>query len=232
MPDLSIRSTRAEIMDDLNSPEQELRQNLHELGVINNLLGGYTVVLRSLDRLQLPNTPISIIDIGCGGGDMLRAVADWAKKKHKQVTLTGIDFNRVMINYGREKAANYPNISFKKMDVLQDTLLQEKADIITCSLFCHHFENDTLVALLQRMNTMAQKAVIINDLHRHWFAYHAISVLTALFSKTYMVKHDARLSVARAFKRKDWIQILTDAGITNYTLKWRWAWRWELVIRK
>ena len=82
------------------------------------------------------------------------------------------------------------------------------------------------------MYALATHAVVINDLHRHWFAYYSIKAITAVFSKTYLVKYDAPLSVARALTRSEWEEILRLADIRNYSLKWRWAWRWELIIEK
>ncbi len=231
MIDLSKRSNLPEKMDDLNAPEKELRQNLRELEVINNLLGGYSVVLGALNSLNLQGKKLSVMDLGCGGGDMLRAVANWAKKKNKDVKLLGIDLNPVMISYAKAASSQLPDIEFRLANVFDDKLLNEKPDIVICSLFCHHFEDEQLVALLKRMTQLADKAVIVNDLHRDSIAYYAISILTSIFSKTYMVRYDAKLSVARAFKRSEWRAILAKAGVTNYTLKWRWAWRWELIIK-
>ena len=228
--DFSTRSNEAELMDDLSAPEAELRQNLRELEVVNKLLGGYALILRALENLSWAEGETTITDIGCGGGDMLRAIAGWAKKENYSVQLTGVDYNPVMTAYATEHSEGYNNIHYLTTDVFDAAV--PAADMVMCSLFCHHFEHRMLVLLVQRMVALAKRAVIINDLHRHPFAYYAISVLTGLFSKTYMVKNDARLSVARAFTRADWQQIMADAGIEKYTLKWRWAWRWELVILK
>jgi 2-polyprenyl-3-methyl-5-hydroxy-6-metoxy-1,4-benzoquinol methylase len=230
MPDLSVRSNLPEKMDDPAAPEKELRQNLRELETINKLLGGYQVVLNALGLLTWPDKPVHIVDYGCGGGDMLRKIGAWAKLHRKQVRLSGIDLNPVMIRYAMETSGTSDNIKYYLGDVMADTAVNHPADIIICSLFCHHMSDEQLIKLLPHMRQTATKTVIINDLHRHWFAYYAISILTFFFSKTYMVKHDARLSVARSFKRNDWKHILRLAGIEQYTLKWRWAFRWELII--
>ena len=230
MPNFSQRSTLPEKMDQPNVPEHEIRQALRELEVVNTRLGGYNVVLNALNRVVLPAETIKIADLGCGGGDVLREIAKWSNKKGIQAELTGIDWNTAMTQYATEHSAHYPNILYKTLSVFDDALLAGKVHVATCSLFCHHFEKDALVNLLQRMYAMTTVAVIINDLHRHWFAYYSIRYITALFSKTYLVQYDAPLSVARAFTRADWVNILHEAGITAYTLKWRWAWRWELII--
>lgn len=229
MINLSVRSLLPEKMDDLNAPENELKQNLIELEVINKFLGGYAVVLDALNKFAATKE-LKITDLGCGGGDTLRAIAKWAKKKNINAELVGIDLNPVMIAYAQSASIAFPEIRYNVANIFDGNLLKERRDIVVCSLFCHHFDDEQLINLLKRMKLMAGTAIIINDLHRHWLAYYGISILTSLFSKTYMVKHDARLSVAKAFTRKEWTSLLASAGIHHYSLKWRWAWRWELII--
>ncbi|RYE24644.1 MAG: methyltransferase domain-containing protein [Sphingobacteriales bacterium] len=216
-------------MDDPHAPEKELWQNLRELEVINDRLGGYKVILNALSKLKLPQ-PMSIIDIGSGGGDTLRSIAKWAKKSRQHVALTGIDLNPVMTKYAEEHSKQYPEINYLTSNIFDSQLDNMHADVVTCSLFCHHFTHSELVLLLKRMYTLSDKYVIVNDLHRHWLAYHSIRILTKFFSKTYVVKNDAPLSVARAFVRADWEQIMKDADITNYSVKWFWAFRWQVII--
>jgi hypothetical protein len=72
---------------------------------------------------------------------------------------------------------------------------------------------------------------VINDIHRHWFAYHSIAWITKLFLKSYLVKHDAKLSVWRAFKKSEIVSLLEKAGIHHYRIRWRWAFRWEVVVK-
>lgn len=231
MPDLSQRSTLLELMDEPDIPRADIRAALLEIEAINVRLGGYGVVTEALEQLNLTEEPITMLDIGCGSGDMLRKIADWAKRKNKKVALTGIDLNADTIAFAKEQSARY-DIVFNAQDVFDDAMMDKHVDVATASLFCHHFEKEALVKVLKRMHALAKKAVIINDLHRHWFAYHAIGALTYVFAKSRLVRYDAKLSVARAFTRKDWTETLAAAGITNYSLKWRWAWRWQLVIRK
>jgi len=232
MSQFSVRSTLPEIMDQQGVSVTDTRQALRELEVVNKRLGGYSTVLNALNHIKLPSDQIVIMDVGCGGGDMLRAIAMWASKRKQKVKLIGVDWNPVMTNFAVEKSQKFPNIEYITISVFDDALMNIKADITTCSLFCHHFEEEQLIKLVKRMYALAGIAVIINDLHRNWFAYYAIKVLTRLFSKTYMVKYDAPLSVARAFTRKDLQHILNLAGISSYTLRWKWAWRWELIIHK
>ncbi len=223
-------------MDDLNLSGEDLCQNLKELELINHWLGGHKVVLHALDQLiarkDYTSRPLRIADIGCGGGDMLRAMAKWARRKGVAAVFTGIDANDFMVQYARQHSAAYPEIKVEQHDVFSGSFSQQPYDIIVCSLFCHHFTDAQLVELFSRLHAQAQVAVIVNDLHRHWLAYYSIKWLTALFSKSYLVKNDAPLSVWRAFKGEELHQLLQQAGASNYKLSWMWAFRWQLILRK
>ena len=222
-------------MDDLTLANDALRQNLDELETINTWLGGYAPVLDALARLrpQFPKgRPLRLADLGSGGGDTLRHVAHWARKNGVSADLTGIDANDFMLEYAAAKSQAYSEISYQQFDIFSPEFQTQSYDIFTCSLFCHHFTDDELVDLLRQWHRQAQVAIVINDLHRHWLAYHSIKWLTRLFGDSYLVKHDAPLSVARAFQRADWVALLQRAGIKRYELRWRWAFRWQVIISR
>lgn len=221
-------------MDDLSLASDALRRNLDELETINTWLGGYAPVLDALDRLRphFPaGRPLRLADLGSGGGDTLRQIARWARRHAIPVELTGIDANPFMLDYAASKARQYPEINFRRQDIFSAEFQAQPFDILTCSLFCHHFSDAALVDLLPKWQQQAGVAVIINDLHRHPLAYHSIRWLTRLFRGSYLVQNDAPLSVARAFTRLNWQQLLQQAGIRQYTLRWRWAFRWQVIIR-
>ena len=222
-------------MDDLTLASDALRQNLDELETINTWLGGYQPVLNALQRLRprFPaGRPLRVADLGSGGGDTLRHVARWARKNRVPVELTGIDANQFMLDYATAKSQEYPEISYRKFDIFSVQFQAQPYDVLMCSLFCHHFTDEELVALLRQWHRQAQVAVVINDLHRHWLAYHSIKWLTRLLGGSYLVRHDAPMSVARAFRREDWVALLARAGITKYELRWRWAFRWQVIINE
>ncbi len=85
--------------------------------------------------------------------------------------------------------------------------------------------------MLQWMQQNSSKGFFINDLHRHPLAYYSIKWITKFFSKSYLVKNDAPLSVARGFKKEEWKYILNKAGIKTYTIQWQWAFRYLVITR-
>jgi ubiquinone/menaquinone biosynthesis C-methylase UbiE len=177
-----------------------------------------------------PSRPLRLADLGSGGGDTLRHIARWARRRHLSTELIGIDANPFMLSYAAEKSRDYPEISFQQLDIFAAEFRAQHFDVITCSLFCHHFTDAELVSLLRQLHQQAGVAVIINDLHRHPVAYYSIKWLTRLFRGSYLVQNDAPLSVARAFTKADWQRILQLASIDKYELSWRWAFRWQVVF--
>src|SRR5688572_31284963 len=117
MPDFSIRSAEPEIMDDLNCSGHVLDRTLHELEIINKWLGGNRITIKSLDQL-LPkyNREITIVDLGCGGGDMLRMIDSWGKNKNLKLNLIGIDANPNIVAFAKRNLLAYPHIQFKTLN--------------------------------------------------------------------------------------------------------------------
>jgi 2-polyprenyl-3-methyl-5-hydroxy-6-metoxy-1,4-benzoquinol methylase len=229
MPDFNKRSTESEMIDDFSLGSVTIDPIMDELEAVNKLLGGYRVFLNAFSRLSIRDG-MTISDWGCGGGDSLRMVADWAKKRKLKIKLIGVDATISAIEYAKNRSSSYPEITYIHADVMSDKLLTNQFDIVISSLFTHHFEDESWIQLIKKMTTCARYAVVINDLHRHWFAYHSIGILTKIFSKSPMVKHDSKLSVLRSFKRSELESLLKQAGIRNFSIRWMWAFRWQVII--
>ncbi len=228
------RSQQIEIMDDLQCQGEVVNQTLRELEFINRWLGGNAVTLEGVKQLTRGHTsePFFIADLGCGGGDMLKLLAEWGRINNRSLKLVGIDANPHIIEFARNNCGSYPEISFEILDIFLPEFQQKKYDIIMGTLFYHHFDNTVLVGFFAKLIHQARLGVVINDIHRHWLAYYSIRILTKFFSKSSMVKFDAPLSVLRAFTRKELIEILERAGIQHFQLRWKWAFRWQITASK
>lgn len=232
MPSFAQRSSQKELLDGEDIPFADIKQNMQELDFINRNLGGHAITLKGL-KLLLIHRPLTqgvrILEIGCGGGDNLRAVQNWAIKRKISVALTGVDINPECIAFATAQPANN-GIQFICADYKNAIGLNP--DVIFSSLFCHHFTDNELTEQLSWMAQHAAFGFFINDLHRHRVAYNFIKTATALFSKSHLVKHDAPLSVLRGFVRKEWKALFAKAGLTSYECRWRWAFRWLITYRK
>lgn len=229
MPDFKNRCEEKEIMDDLDCHGKVVGQTLKELDIINSLLGGNSVSRKGMMPLLGSTTEnICIADVGCGGGDIMNWLT--GKKGFNHANFVGIDANPNIISIAKENLKDNKRLRFECMNIFSDEFHAQQFDIIHCSLFLHHFTNDELADIIQQLVSQARIGVVINDLHRHFLAYHSIKVLTQLFSKSEMVKNDAPLSVERGFIKKDWATILDKAKVSNYRITWKWAFRWLVTI--
>lgn len=230
---LKQRSHKKELLDKPDIPFAHIRRNMQELDFINRHLGGHNITLDGIvaiiQRGLHFSQPLRITEIGCGGGDNLRAIKTWAQNINLKVQLTGIDVNAECIEYAQSVKEN-SGIQFTHSDYR--SIKNIDADIIFSSLFCHHFTNEELIEQLRWMEVNSRLGFFINDLHRHILAWGSIKLLTRLFSRSYLVKNDAPLSVQRSFVRADWQYLLQQAGIKKYTIKWRWAFRWLVICFK
>lgn len=225
------RTYKKELLDGDAIPFADIRRNMQELDFINQRLGGHRITLDGFQKLAgRLKEPVSVVEIGCGGGDNLRVLKQWAHKKGLAVTLSGIDWNKECILFAQQNPGN-KGISFIHNDY-RKVILEQRPHIIFSSLFCHHFTDEELVEQLDWMRQNCTLGFFINDLHRHPLAYYSIKGLTHLFSKSYLVKNDAPLSVRRSFIKKDWERLLAAAQIDAYSCTWKWAFRWLVVHRK
>jgi 2-polyprenyl-3-methyl-5-hydroxy-6-metoxy-1,4-benzoquinol methylase len=225
-----VRSNEKEYLDNTSIATKDLYQNLHELDVINRLLGGYNASRKGMTSiLKVKNTVQSVLDIGFGGGDSIKQLSNLADKLQVNLFFYGVDLKDDCIKYAESnlQALNNKKLICDDYRNISPELLKQ-IDVIHCSLFLHHLTDEEIVDLFKFGKTH-RCMILINDLHRHWFAYYSIKFFTALFSKSYLVKNDAPLSVKRGFKKSELISLLQKAGFSNYSVKWTWAFRYMIT---
>lgn len=230
-PDFSKRSYTKELLDRDDIPFADIERNMLELDIINTWLGGHAISIRGLKGLIGDRRRICICEIGCGGGDNLRALSQWCQKRGILVTIIGIDNNPHCIAVAREKWKE-AEAEWILSDYKEAVFEKSKPDIVFSSLFCHHFTDEELVCMLGWMQENAKVGWFINDLHRYPLAWFSIRLLTQGFSRSYLVKNDAPLSVLRGFSRTEWKRLLQGSGVEEYTLRWKWAFRWLITGRR
>ena len=232
--DTTYRSTAPEIMDNFNMEGEVLRDALDKIASINRLLGGNKVTLEGIKFLlkaQPKSTIIRITDIGCGNGDMLRALADYARINQLNFVLTGIDANNFTVEHARSLSAGYTNISFQCQDIFDNLNKHEPADIILCTLTLHHFKDKEIITLLQSFQNTARLGFVINDLQRSAIAYYLFLGLCFIFRLNEMSREDGLISILRGFKKTDLLLFSKTLGLKNYFIKWKWAFRYQWIVK-
>ncbi|RYD51904.1 MAG: methyltransferase domain-containing protein [Sphingobacteriales bacterium] len=228
------RSSQPELLDDDGIPDADLVQNLRELNRINTLLGGHCITRNGLKNLLAGysgSEPVRIAEIGCGGGDNLRIISQLLDQIGIPYALTGIDLKAGCIAFAKAHSGIPPErVTWLCSDYAAVPFPENKRPhILFSSLFCHHFASETLVAQVRWLAQNSQLGFFINDLHRHPLAYHSIRLLTRVFSKSYLVRNDAPVSVLRSFRKADWQDIFRKAALPQPVVSWQWAFRYLVI---
>jgi 2-polyprenyl-3-methyl-5-hydroxy-6-metoxy-1,4-benzoquinol methylase len=229
------RTDKTEIMDDFAMEGDILKEALDKIAKINQLLGGNKLTLQGFQEL-LANIPkdneIKIVDVGCGNGDMLRIIADYGVKNNYDFELLGIDANNFTINYACELSIQYPNISYSCENIFNEAFNELKYDILMCTLTLHHFKYNEIIELMTVFNNNSKIGIIINDLHRSAISYRLFQVLGIVFKLSSMSCEDGLTSILRGFKKEELVNYSKKVNLKNYTIQWKWAFRYQWIIRK
>lgn len=231
--DTSHRSSEMEIMDDFTMEGALFRDTLDKLEIINRFLGGNSVTINGLKKIlknQPKNKTITIVDLGCGNGDILRDISKFGRKNNYSFKLIGIDANLAATEYAKELSKEYSELSFKTMDILSEDFKKQSYDVVLCTLFLHHFKNEELISFLKTTTDKATIGVVVNDLHRHKLAYYLFKLI-GFFIKNKMVRQDGLTSVLRAFKKKDLENIAKEIKV-HFSIQWKWAFRYLWILKK
>jgi 2-polyprenyl-3-methyl-5-hydroxy-6-metoxy-1,4-benzoquinol methylase len=229
MRSFAQRSSELEEMEAPDIAESDLTACLNDLARANTLTMARPPTLRWLAQAtrQLPHgSSFSLLDVGYGQGDMLRAIRRWAVKRGLKPRLTGIDLSPWSATAAAAATDPSWQISYLVGDVF-DYAPEEPIDFVASSLVAHHMSDHQLVRFMQWMEQNARRGWFINDLHRHPVAYYGFTVLSAATLLHRMVRHDGLISVTRAFTRADWVGLLAAAKIApqRVAVEWRFPFR-------
>jgi SAM-dependent methyltransferase len=222
--DLSRRSAESEWLDDANASPEELARVLRDLARFNGAMLGHRPVLAWL-RNATRDTPkgavLTLVDVGCGYGDLLRAIRGWARKRGLVIRLIGIDLNRDTVRIAQGVTDDADEIDYRVIDIF-DFEPPAPLDFIVSSLLTHHMSDDSIVKFLRWMEQAARRGWMIYDLQRHPVPFHFIGLMGRLTRLHPMVIHDGRISVARSLTRTEWLARLSEAGIAREAVRLRW----------
>jgi 2-polyprenyl-3-methyl-5-hydroxy-6-metoxy-1,4-benzoquinol methylase len=213
--DLSLRAAPSELPEWMDEPcsYEDLRACLVDLGQVNRLTLSYRPTFDFLDRLVTvikPQHTLRIVDVGSGGGDMLRGVERWAMHRGVKVELTGIDLNPYAARAAKELSPAASAINWITGDAF---IYTKPADVVLSSLFTHHLEEAEIVRFLGWSEAVAQHGWFVNDLCRESTPYRLFGLLAKTMRWHRFVQHDGPVSFRRSFREEDWEQILRKANI-------------------
>lgn len=221
--DRAHRSGQAEVLDG-KVDTADLAAILRDLARFNGAMMGHRPVLQWLDRASRTapiDRPHTLLDIGCGYGDLLRAVRRWARKRGRSMRLIGIDLSPQVIEVARSVTDPADDIEYIACDIF-DYKPPDGVDFVTSSLVTHHLSNEMIVRFLQWMESRARRGWVVYDLQRSRAPFYFIALAGLLLRLHPVVVYDGRISVARSLTRREWQARLAEAGLGPDTADLRW----------
>lgn len=219
---LRERSRETEWMDTVPVSPSDFASCLGDLARVNVVTRAASptlLFLRRASRAWPRERPLRVLDVGSGGGDMLRRIARWGMRRGQALDLVGLDLHPHSTRAAVQATpAGWP-IRYRTGDVF-DLPSGEGFEVVVSSLFTHHLADADVVRFLRLMEERASLGWFVNDLHRHPLALTGFQALSAAMRWHRFVRHDGAVSVRRAFSVADWERSLAQAGIPEARLRW------------
>ncbi len=229
--------TRAELTELMDAPcaYEELRSCLRDLAHVNRLTRAYAPTVQWLCQVARQNDnrrPLHVVDVGCGGGDMLRRIERWAAHAGVALRLTGIDMNPHVIRAAREFSPVASHIRWTVGEADSFEVQDDAIDVVISSLFTHHLKDEAIVAFLRWMERVTQKGWFINDLYRTRSAYVAFKALSTAACWHRFVRSDGPTSIRRAFSPADWQRYIIEAGLIPASIRVDVRWPARICVSR
>lgn len=205
-------------------------QGLRRINALSGAVGSLFAPIRSLAQ-EHGGQPLRVLDVACGGGDNTTALAERARREGLAVQVDGCDLSPQAVAIATRSAEERAlGTRFFQADALHDPL-PDDYDVILCSLFLHHLEEDQAVELLRRMAGASRCLVLVNDLIRSPLGYGLAWAGCRLLSRSPIVHFDGPVSVQGAFQLAEVRALAARAGLEGaelrrscperYLLSWR-----------
>ena len=233
--DTTYRTDLEESMDDFSMDNDGLVTALDDIARINQLLGGNSVTLDGVQHLikDLPkDQTITIMDFGCGSGDMLRMLSKFGTQNNLKFQLIGIDANEATIRHAEKCSTDFKNITYLAEDIFLYDFSKYNIDIALITLTLHHFKDDEIRKIMRVILNLVQKGIVVNDLQRSKLAYRLFQMIIFIFRLEKMTANDGLISILRGFKKKDLVKYSKELGLKKHSIKWKWAFRYQWIITK
>lgn len=211
------RATELERIDTGDYTPEEYATFLREIAFINRYLGDGRALkkslLREIEEKDLPE--FSVLDVGCGSGELLRMIAEFAAKSKRNASLTGIDINPISSATTRSASREFPEIASVQGDAFQLPFSDGTFDYAISSLFFHHLTDEQIPIVIKEMSRVSRREIFVIDLHRDPVAYVGYKLFCAVFRISELVRQDGSLSIRKGFRAGELSRFAAKAGLGN-----------------
>ena len=222
-----------EWMDRPDNTPETVEGALRDIRWVNRVLGGRRALLHPLAALLVelpPDRLIEVLDVGTGGADLPLEMVDLAARRGRRVSVTAVDRDPSATSAAARFAADRGEVRVVQADAEDLPFDDRSFDLVTASMFLHHFDHGGVVELLRRFRRLARCAVIVNDLRRHRLPWAFITTVAHVTRRDAMFRHDAPLSVLRGFTDDELIVAARESGVANPSLERRWPFRLVMTL--
>ncbi|MEP6570856.1 MAG: methyltransferase domain-containing protein [Acidobacteriota bacterium] len=221
------RSLELEHLDKGDFTPEEYEGCMVELQRVNRWLGDVSALrdslLTEIEKLNLSH--FSVLDVGAGSGELLRVIAEWARKTGRKARLTGVELNARSARAIGERASKFPEIAAIRGDAFRLPFADKQFDYAVCSLFTHHFKNEAVVGILKELGRVSTRGIFVIDLHRHPIAYLFYTTIGRLFLHNRLIREDGALSILRSFTPDELLDLGRCAGLANLKVERHFPYR-------
>jgi len=204
-----------ELLDVRQPVNPKLEASLESLRVLNKYFGAYSLVRHFMRRWLETGRSYRLLDLATGSGDIPRMIVNWARRHGVSVRIDAVDLQPATLEIAQRASAGYPEIRFIRGDARNycDSITY---DVVCCSLALHHFSEPDAMKVLRRACELSHDKVLVADLERTWFTWACVQAVTTTVARDEMTRHDAKLSVRRAFSYQELGDLAHDAGWRNF----------------
>lgn len=228
MTNFSQRLYMLEAMDSATCEAHKLQRTYRQLAVINRVLSRMDGLLqrRIVDEVKASGGHASVLEVGCGGGDVLARLARMGRRAKVHLQLKGIDADPRAIAYARERFGDDPMLQFNVagLDDVGGTF-----DYVFCNHVLHHVPPGGLASFVRRLSQLKRRRLIINDLERSAAAYASFTLLAALVFHRSFVFADGRLSIRKGFRATELARACEEAGLDD-SVRVERLFPWRVVL--
>lgn len=199
-----------------------LHGELRNLRLINARLGSLVLVRDAVLSLVAgadPHRTIDVLDLATGSADQPVALVEAFRLAGRQVAITAVDKNPVVLDVARSFAGHLAAIHFEQRDIRALPYASRSFDVAICSFALHHFSRRDAVTILREMGRLSRMGFVVHDLARGYPAAIAAWIYTHVTTTNLMTRRDGVMSVMNAFVKQELQDMAVEAGLAD-TVVW------------
>jgi ubiquinone/menaquinone biosynthesis C-methylase UbiE len=219
--DLQHRATEPELLD-LGVPEAEVVRSLSDLRFVNRWLGGRRSLFPAVAPLLAGLPAPRLLDVGCGSADLAAALAS----RHPGLRAVGLDVKLLHLRLAPAAIARVV------ADVRALPFAARSFDVVTASLFLHHFDSPAVPELLRALFALARRGLVVNDLRRARVPYVFGRLAFRWLFRSRVSVEDGLVSIRRGFSEPELRELFTAAGLPAVRIRRVFPYRLVAVARR